>query len=1153
MNTSRRPSFLSRCGSSTLHLNQRPGNRRQLRFESLEDRRLLAALTVSSLDDTLDGGSLREAINVANGNGEADTIEFSLSGTINLGSQLPTITTDMNIVGPGAELLTIDAGNGTDGLFATGDGFRIFSIDSLTPIQVEISDLTLTGGDIGTPISGSTAGGAILNHENLLLDRVNLVANAASSVGGGIRNVGDLVVRQSTFSGNTALTGGGLSNLSLTSSVGTATIVDSTLSGNSATGTVVFAGGGGIYNNSSAAVTITGSTLSGNSATTRGGGIFNRGTATLTGSIVANSTANEEVDSTLGTLTGSHNLVEDGSDGLADTITGDPLLGPLANNGGPTQTHALLPDSPAIDAIALTAPVHSYELNGTYADSFGGPDLVPLGGTLVGSGYEFENNEGLTLLSASNDPGEYTIELEFSYVAYDQGNPYQKIIDFKDRGSDNGLYALNDTLVFYESGQVAVSGSVFTANTLHNLVFSRDAVTDEIAAYVDGTLLWTYVDSSDQSVFSGPDQIMRFFENESGPSESEAGFVERIRIFDEVLSPEEVALLGTSFDQRGAPYAREVGAGRDVGAYEAQVAPSADFDNDLKVDGFDFLTWQIGFGMADASRADGNADDDTDVDASDLAAWQLTYGQDFNGPTGTAGGCQAHNNVQASLGLNYLIATQGTFPSGAFAPNGVPYIGEVALFAGDFEPNGWKFADGEILPISQHQALFSLLGTTYGGDGETTFGLPDLRGRTAMGEGTGPGLTPRSLGQKLGTETVTLTTSQLPTHSHSAIGGTVDTTQVGNGAAHNNVQPSLGLNYVITAQGSFPSQSGGGAFHNGYYGAISVYAGFEYATDGPHLNGQLVPTSQNSALFSLLGTTYGGDGRTTFALPDLRGRIAVHEGNGNNLGSRAGVETVALATNQMPAHTHTSPGPDDFTGSTGSGQAHENRQPYLTVNYVINLQGDFPSESGGFGTSSLGAIVPFAGNFAPQGSAFLDGQLLSIAQHQSLFSLLGTTYGGDGEITFALPDLRGRTPVGFGQGAGLTNRSLGEEFGASTHTLTQSQIPIHQHALDGSSAAVALAPTLTLLPSSTSTNLSLAYSPLLADALFGEDADATEEQLAVQPPTAEAIHTAGGETDKRSSTTFDFAELDAVGSGLEGDEAQQEPWLADELLERVFG
>ena len=97
-----------------------------------------------------------------------------------------------------------------------------------------------------------------------------------------------------------------------------------------------------------------------------------------------------------------------------------------------------------------------------------------------------------------------------------------------------------------------------------------------------------------------------------------------------------------------------------------------------------------------------------------------------------------------------------------------PFIGEISMVAFTFAPRGWAFCDGQLLAISQNTALFSLIGTTYGGDGRTTFALPDLRGRVPLHMGNGPGLTSRPEGQKGGSETVTLTVSQMPAHNHQA-------------------------------------------------------------------------------------------------------------------------------------------------------------------------------------------------------------------------------------------------------------------------------------------------------------------------------------------------------------------------------------------------
>ena len=171
-----------------------------------------------------------------------------------------------------------------------------------------------------------------------------------------------------------------------------------------------------------------------------------------------------------------------------------------------------------------------------------------------------------------------------------------------------------------------------------------------------------------------------------------------------------------------------------------------------------------------------------------------------------------------------------------------PFIGEIKLFAGNFAPRGFAFCSGQLLAISQNQALFSILGTTYGGDGRTTFGLPDLRGRVAMGPGQGAGLSNYALGQKGGAEQVTLNANQIPAHSHDL-----------------------------------------------------------------HANTQAATTNAPAGA----------------ALANTRGRDWDYDSSGN-------VNTTLS---------------DKSIGTSGGGQAHENRQPYLAVHYIIALQGIYPSRS----------------------------------------------------------------------------------------------------------------------------------------------------------------------------------------------------------------
>lgn len=168
-----------------------------------------------------------------------------------------------------------------------------------------------------------------------------------------------------------------------------------------------------------------------------------------------------------------------------------------------------------------------------------------------------------------------------------------------------------------------------------------------------------------------------------------------------------------------------------------------------------------------------------------------------------------------------------------------PFVGEIRMFAGNFAPRGWAFCDGQLLAVSQNDALFSLYGTIYGGDGRTTFGLPDMRGRIPLHAGTGPGLSERRLGSKAGAENETITTNQLASHTHdfNAITtiGTSDNpagnltatppmarmyraspsnvnfnsnsiSNTGGSQSHTNLMPTLCINFILALVGIYPSR-----------------------------------------------------------------------------------------------------------------------------------------------------------------------------------------------------------------------------------------------------------------------------------------------------------------------------------------------------------
>jgi microcystin-dependent protein len=375
------------------------------------------------------------------------------------------------------------------------------------------------------------------------------------------------------------------------------------------------------------------------------------------------------------------------------------------------------------------------------------------------------------------------------------------------------------------------------------------------------------------------------------------------------------------------------------------------------------------------------------------------------------------DNMQASLALTQFLPLSGIFPANSSDPQadpgGIP-LGSIRTFAGNFAPGGSAQAGGQLLPISQNTALFSLLGTMYGGNGTTNFALPDLDGQIMIGAG--------QLGNvsrpAIGSSDTRLVNAQLP----SSLGGSSQPLD--------NYQASLPVTYLIRTAGLAP----GGSVD--FIGQIVPFAG-NFVPDGfLQANGQEVLINDHPFLFSLIGTTYGGDGVTTFALPDLTGRTVVGASSQVSLGEYFGQQT-SLLNSQLPV------------AAGGNGQPVDNHQPSAGLTYLISLQGLFPSSSGGGvdpANQYLGEIVAvaFPANLEPHGWVEAKGQLLSISQNTALFSLLGTMYGGDGITTFALPDLRDRAAIGTGDEA-----HIADKLGSNTFTLLPANIPERLHDFNG--------------------------------------------------------------------------------------------------------
>lgn len=346
-------------------------------FNTTVDMGAYEAFYVNSTADPGDGTcdaadcTLREAIALANSTPSGEVISFDLpsvpfspaSSTITLASGELNIAANgkLSIIGPGRDMLTINGNNVT----------RVFHIS--TGADAEVRGATITGGNgigasspgpgggiyidravlalIDTSVKNNSApnsGGGIYNLDGTLTLEDSSVSDNTGPTGGGIdNNIGTIVMTGTTFSGNTASTGdgGGIYN-----QFGPMTVTNSTFSGNAAA-----SGDGGAIRQIGGTLTMTSATLSNNSARFQGGGgLHSSGAVTLLNTIIANSPAGGDCYRMTGTFNASYSLIGDGLGCVngtnANNLTGDPMLGPLADNGGPTLTHALMPGSPAIDA-----------------------------------------------------------------------------------------------------------------------------------------------------------------------------------------------------------------------------------------------------------------------------------------------------------------------------------------------------------------------------------------------------------------------------------------------------------------------------------------------------------------------------------------------------------------------------------------------------------------------------------------------------------------------------------------------------------------------------------------------------------------------------------------------------------------------------------
>ena len=576
---------------------------------------LVVDITVDEDDGNIAAGdlSLREAIRLANLSPETKPITFApslLGETITLTMGELLISQPVSIIGPGADLLTINA----DQLS------RIFSVDDGTAdnIEVEIAGLTLTGGRTETPAGENFrigSGGAVRSFESLSVRESTISGNTTVGVafGGGIftGESGDLTVRNSTLSGNAAYSGGAIINYS----TGPALIDNTTISGNTATSYA----GGGIFNQHD--LTITNSTITENIVNTvssfaGAGGLHTRGNKNveISNTIIAGNQrqtasglVDDDVRDTNSQLSVDHNLfgvvisddIVDGVDGNMVGVT-DPNLGPLADNGGPTLTHALLPGSPAIDAIEpLITPVG-------VTSNTSATDLFPVGQLIDGSGLPgltFGNYAGRDNVGDSATNSWVTRSPGVDYYATD--DPIPELIF--DLGAQSRL--LTDIVVW---------GYVFPG------IVNNEAKTFEISFSTDGGASYGSAVTLDHA------RTGRAVETLSLGGEFPANTV-RLRITDnhfgtpgaaggDRVGLSEVRFLSVpDFDQRGTPFQRVVGTGTDIGAFETQ---SIDFGDAPDSYPGDASHRAIGPQLGD------NRDGDLRRSASEFATGDDTTGDD---------------------------------------------------------------------------------------------------------------------------------------------------------------------------------------------------------------------------------------------------------------------------------------------------------------------------------------------------------------------------------------------------------------------------------------------------------------------------------------------------------------------------------------------
>ena len=916
-------------------------------------------LVVNSAADTddMDAGNgvttLREAIRLTNETLGYERIAFGslfdTAQTIDLVSQLPTITDDLTITGPTDETTTIDGG---------GNG-RLFTIDDGTAglLDVEIHNLRLTGG-LTVQSDGSVAagrGGAIFNLENLAIANSTITGNSTDVDGGAVwSRYGALAIEGSTIDNNTAAFRGGALYVRESSDV---QISGSTISGNTLTSG---SGNGGAIQNRDSNVTLTSSTVTDNTAGDRGGGLAfhpTPGTFTLFNTIVAGNHANSDNDIS-GAVTANFSLIED-TTGVTitggDNVTGlDPLLGPLADNGGSSRTHALLPGSPAIDAG--DGPLHYYRFEGNASDSTGGNNgtansAVDLSATteVLGSttAAEFDGQNGFVQLASNlseiDGGASNTVEAWVQVPSSATGRVGVILGNFEDSSTLVGNWEIHDDgqlRVFWDNGNNSIGTNLFGTTDLrddkwHHIAIVRDTgPNNEFRAYIDGNIELLNGPGSTANIagenfsFSALHRIGSDNRNGASAGIPFQGSIDELAIYDRVLTEREIrARAQGNIDQRGPGFARVELGQIDIGAYEAPtliVDTTSDADDGVYTAGEFSLREAISFanglaghneitfdptvftgGAASLIRLTSGSEleitDTVTIDAS-TATDVVISGDVMGNDTPVAGTFITDVDANTNVGDNVRVLNF-TAASGDLTLSDVTVTGGHTTGNTD-DGGGIRFGGDSVSTLTLHNSTVS--GNSITGSNSDGGGIRAFSGAVTLTSSTVSGNSSGRFGAGISTDSgaVTLTNSAISVNSNLSDGGGIDTSSGD-----------------ITLTSSTVSNNSGGRFGGG----ISTSSGAVMLTDstvsdnstmGSNSDGGGIFTSTGSV--TLTGSTVSGNSTT--------GENS--EGGGVFTSSGAVTLTSSTVTDNNAAQ---SAGGGVFVANPPSG----GNQPFIIENSIV--------------------------------------------------------------------------------------------------------------------------------------------------------------------------------------------------------------------------